>query len=134
MLFKDAPDLLAEFKDFLPEAVPPGMGGVAILPQPPNASWGPGESSPPSMPAKKPAATNKRNRKRPEKEATPVPPPKPVATASRVCLRLLKFTRILLTISIEQEGQTSTCAGERPSQLFTIQSAPLSSTNPSLPP
>ncbi|KAF9567836.1 hypothetical protein CPC08DRAFT_680594 [Agrocybe pediades] len=76
MLFKDAPDLLAEFKDFLPEAVPVGMGpGVAILPQPP--TWGIGESSPPSAPAKKPTQAAKRSRKRvPEPEPIPVPPPK----------------------------------------------------------
>ena len=41
MLFKDAPDLMDEFKDFLPEAVPPQhpAGLVGILPQP---TTGPG--------------------------------------------------------------------------------------------
>ncbi|PPQ77023.1 hypothetical protein CVT25_014839 [Psilocybe cyanescens] len=80
MLFKDAPDLLAEFKDFLPEAVPGAMGanGVPIMPQSSSASWGPGESSPPHVPVKKPTQAPKRNRKRvPEKEVTPVPPSKP---------------------------------------------------------
>jgi len=82
MLFKDSPDLLAEFKDFFSEAVPgavPGHGGIAILPQPvPGSSWGQGELSPPNAPAKKPQA-NKRTRKRPpEKDTTPVPLPKPL--------------------------------------------------------
>ncbi|KDR85669.1 hypothetical protein GALMADRAFT_234672 [Galerina marginata CBS 339.88] len=80
MLFKDAPDLLAEFKDFLPDAVPGGLlpSGVAILPQPGPSSWGQGDSSPPSLPAKKPSQASKRSRKRPaEKDSTPVPPPKP---------------------------------------------------------
>ncbi|KAF8910078.1 hypothetical protein CPB84DRAFT_1673093 [Gymnopilus junonius] len=79
MLFKDAPDLLAEFKDFLPDAVPGGANAVPMMPQPGPASWGPGESSPPNIPAKKPSQAPKRNRKRPpEKDTTPVPPPKQV--------------------------------------------------------
>ncbi|KAF8167408.1 hypothetical protein B0H34DRAFT_644805 [Crassisporium funariophilum] len=81
MLFKDAPDLLAEFKDFLPEAVPGHISssGVPILPQPAGGpSWAPAEASPPSAPAKKPAPPSKRSRKRaPEKDTTPVPPAKP---------------------------------------------------------
>ncbi|KAH9486320.1 Transcriptional regulatory protein SIN3 [Psilocybe cubensis] len=80
MLFKDAPDLLAEFKDFLPEAMPGSMGpnGVHIMPQSSTTSWGPGESSPPHTQVKKPTQAPKRSRKRvPEKEATPVPPSKP---------------------------------------------------------
>ncbi|KAH9944008.1 uncharacterized protein BXZ73DRAFT_86987 [Epithele typhae] len=77
MLFKDAPDLMDEFKDFLPEAVPPShpAGLVGILPQP---MAGPGVPGPFAHP--EPSASDKgskpqsRRRKRPEKE--PVPPPK----------------------------------------------------------
>ncbi|KAG8219608.1 hypothetical protein J3R82DRAFT_562 [Butyriboletus roseoflavus] len=79
LLFKEAQDLLAEFKDFLPEAsiAFAGPGGVAsILPQP---TVGPG------VPAqwsdidkdkigKKPlVSAPKRRRKGPEKDTTPVP-------------------------------------------------------------
>ncbi|KAJ3492184.1 hypothetical protein NLJ89_g11268 [Agrocybe chaxingu] len=80
VLFKDAPDLLAEFRDFLPDAVPGGVSGPPMMPQPGPGVWGQGEPSPPNV-AKKPVQTNKRSRKRvPEKEATPVPLPKPVTS------------------------------------------------------
>ena len=88
-MFKDAPDLLAEFKKFLPNAIPasPGPNGMAPLPQTGLGYAGPPyppDDSPPNHAAKKPPPS-KRNRKRvPEKEATPVPPPKPVP--SRVCV------------------------------------------------
>jgi paired amphipathic helix protein Sin3a len=81
MLFKDAPDLLSEFKDFLPDAVPAniGPGGVSILPL--AGLW---ESSPPNASGKKFSQASKRNRKRvPEKDSTPVLPAK--AIPSRVC-------------------------------------------------
>lgn len=82
-MFKDAPDLLSEFKDFLPDAVPAsiGPGGVPLIPQPTGGPW---ESSPPNVPAKKSTQASKRSRKRvPEKDPTPVLPSKPVP--SRVC-------------------------------------------------
>ena len=93
LLFKDAHDLLAEFKDFLPEAslAFAAPGGIAsILPQPP---LGPG--IPPQWPdmdkdkiGKKPVvAPPKRRRKGPEKDTTPVPPSR--ATVSRVRVRVL---------------------------------------------
>lgn len=86
-LFKDAPDLLAEFKDFLPEitgqAAPSGV--VGILPQPPG---GPGVNSSPwsadapggvdrsDKAGKKPIPPLKRRKKPIEKDPTPVPPAK----------------------------------------------------------
>ena len=53
MLFKDAPDLMAEFKDFLPEAAPPAhpAGLVGILPQPTTGPGMPGSFAPPEPPA-----------------------------------------------------------------------------------
>ncbi|KAG7099673.1 hypothetical protein E1B28_001498 [Marasmius oreades] len=76
-LFKDAPDLLAEFMDFLPDV----MGGAAGIPS--NLGW-PGqlESSVPGSPPKKGSAsqpqsvsqaTAAKRKKRSEKEGTPVP-------------------------------------------------------------
>jgi paired amphipathic helix protein Sin3a len=89
MLFAEAPDLLAEFKDFLPEAVPPGVGmSIPIVPQPiaGPSSWPQGES-PPNSQTKRIQTGNKRSRKppRPEKESTPVPSQRPLASSSRVC-------------------------------------------------
>jgi paired amphipathic helix protein Sin3a len=92
-LFKDAPDLLVEFKDFLPDAASTGAGhsGLPILPQPP---MGPGPSSVPwSQPEapnsssvekspKKAAQPLKRKKRVAEKESTPIPPAK--AAPSRV--------------------------------------------------
>ncbi|KAH0591154.1 hypothetical protein H2248_001252 [Termitomyces sp. 'cryptogamus'] len=86
LLFKDAPDLLAEFKDFLPEAAATGQNqSLAILPQPvvsgsASTTWVASEnqsSSPPEKIAKKPAVPSKRKKRGAEKEPTPVPPPKP---------------------------------------------------------
>ncbi|KAF8226309.1 hypothetical protein L208DRAFT_1302590 [Tricholoma matsutake] len=86
-LFKDAPDLLIEFKDFLPDAASTGAGqsGLPILPQPPGVAepssvpWGqpePSNSSPAEKSTKKAAQPLKRKKRIPEKEATPVPPVK----------------------------------------------------------
>ncbi|KAF7966906.1 hypothetical protein HWV62_36583 [Athelia sp. TMB] len=75
-LFKDAPDLLAEFKDFLPEISGMGMGMGPPTPQPP----------PESVPEKKivPSAPPPKRRKKPvEKDPTPVPPPPKQAPNSR---------------------------------------------------
>ena len=84
-LFKDAPELLLEFKDFLPETVPPAQPGglVGILPQP---ITGPGV--PGTFPLPEPSSVEKgakqpsRRRKRPEKE--PVAPQKPAGRVSRL--------------------------------------------------
>ncbi|KAG5647682.1 hypothetical protein DXG03_008405 [Asterophora parasitica] len=83
LLFKDAPDLLAEFKDFLPEAVPGGVGqGPVILPQPvvgpglPAPAWTQPEvqlSSPADKGTKRVAVPSKRKKRVAEKEPTPVP-------------------------------------------------------------
>ena len=85
MLFKDAPDLMDEFKDFLPEAVPPihPPGVVGILPQPTTGPGMPGSFAPPEPPAaeKSTKPQNKRSRKRPD----PAPPPK--AAGGRVSVR-----------------------------------------------
>ena len=83
-LFKDAPDLLSEFKDFLPEITGTGtIGGVGILPQPSSAagtagpSWG--DNSVLSSidriekTSKKPIPPLKRKKKIVEKDTTPVP-------------------------------------------------------------
>ncbi|KAI0718857.1 hypothetical protein C8T65DRAFT_637162 [Cerioporus squamosus] len=77
MLFKDAPDLMDEFKDFLPEAVPPmhPAGLVGILPQPTTGPGMPGSFAPPEPPAaEKSTKPQNKRRKRPEKE--PAAPPK----------------------------------------------------------
>ncbi|KAG6868490.1 hypothetical protein C0993_002028 [Termitomyces sp. T159_Od127] len=91
LLFKDAPDLLDEFKDFLPEAVASGQNqGLAILPQPvaPGSvpTWVPPEnqsSSPGEKTAKKAAIPNKRKKRGAEKEPTPVPPAKPAPNRTK---------------------------------------------------
>ena len=91
MLFKDAPDLMDEFKDFLPgEAAPPAQpsGLVGILPQPTTGPGVPGAFPPPEpASAEKGAKTQNRRRKRAEKE--PVAPPK--AVNSRVGQGILFF-------------------------------------------
>ncbi|KAF9024116.1 hypothetical protein BDZ89DRAFT_955044 [Hymenopellis radicata] len=83
-LFQDAPDLLTEFKDFLPEAGNQGMVASGTATGPPS-SWNvpPETSSSPDKVPKKPAPTLKRKKRVPEKDVTPVPPAKP-APSSRV--------------------------------------------------
>ena len=97
MLFKDAPELIGEFKAFLPEAVGSAGGGAfdhggmigAQQLGPHLGAWGQREQenrhpSPPLTSKKQPAA-NKSRKKRPlEKEPTPVPVPPPKASSSRV--------------------------------------------------
>lgn len=93
LLFKDAPELLAEFKDFLPEAVASGQNqSLTILPQPvatgsASATWAAPEnqsSSPGEKTVKKPAIPSKRKKRVAEKEPTPVPPAK--SAPNRVCI------------------------------------------------
>ncbi|KXN88887.1 Paired amphipathic helix protein pst1 [Leucoagaricus sp. SymC.cos] len=79
-LFKDAPDLLAEFKVFLGEVAGP-PNGVVILPQPSGGAspWLPPDnsaSSPAASGAKKPQSS-KRKKRPTEKETTPVPQSRP---------------------------------------------------------
>ncbi|KAI0673570.1 hypothetical protein C8Q78DRAFT_1067868 [Trametes maxima] len=85
MLFKDAPDLMDEFKDFLPEAAGPSsqpVGLVGILPQPTTGPGMPGTfSQPEPAPAEKSTKPTNRRRKRAEKE--PVAPQK--AAGGRAC-------------------------------------------------
>ncbi|KAG0702743.1 hypothetical protein DFH29DRAFT_920208 [Suillus ampliporus] len=76
VLFKDAQDLLSEFKDFLPEASMAlgHSGAVGILPQP---TSGPGVPAPwvdaGDKSGKKAQLPSKKRRKVPEKESTPAP-------------------------------------------------------------
>ncbi|KAG2154574.1 hypothetical protein DEU56DRAFT_769236 [Suillus clintonianus] len=74
VLFKDAQDLLSEFKDFLPEVSMALSGAVGILPQP---TSGPGVPAPwvdaGDKNGKKTQVPPKKRRKVPEKETTPAP-------------------------------------------------------------
>jgi histone deacetylase complex regulatory component SIN3 len=95
-LFKDAPDLLREFKDFLPEneGIAGPSGVVGILPQPSGASgalgpsWGQSDNGisggidPADKGIKKPISSLKRKKKVVDKDVTPVPPVK--SSANRV--------------------------------------------------
>ncbi|KAK0465461.1 histone deacetylase complex, SIN3 component [Desarmillaria tabescens] len=83
VLFKDAPALLAEFKDFLPEVVP--QNGMVIVPQPSGSQTMPASqawntpdasSSSPDKVVKKPGQPLKRKKRVAEKDTTPVPPTK----------------------------------------------------------
>ena len=79
LLFRDAPELLAEFKDFLPEAASaiPGQTGVVILPQShlgAASGWSQQDVSIPSSSlSKKPLAATKRRKRPAEKDTTPAP-------------------------------------------------------------
>ncbi|KAL4269176.1 Transcriptional regulatory protein Sin3-like protein [Pleurotus pulmonarius] len=90
MLFKDAPDLLAEFKDFLPEV---GVGGalgsnaIGLMPAPghPDSPWAQPSAADKSK-KRIPGVQPKRKRRTAEKEPTPVPvplPPKPAQNRSK---------------------------------------------------
>ncbi|KAJ7292716.1 histone deacetylase complex, SIN3 component [Mycena rebaudengoi] len=82
-LFKDAPDLLAEFKAFLPEIIGGGQG-VVILPQPSGSSsaWSQPDAAVDKN-IKKPVLPVKRKKRVIEKDPTPVPPPKPAARPAK---------------------------------------------------
>ncbi|KAL6304795.1 hypothetical protein BKA93DRAFT_817270 [Sparassis latifolia] len=74
MLFKDAPDLMNEFKDFLPEAMAPSVqptGLVGIMPHPVSSSgpWTQGEPS--TAPPEKVSKAPNRRRKRAADKETP---------------------------------------------------------------
>lgn len=95
LLFKDALDLLAEFKDFLPEAslafaAPGGVAG--ILPQPTVSPGVPAQWSDTDKDkiTKKPlVSAPKKRRKGPEKDSTPVP-------ASRLIVSRVRAVDIIL--------------------------------------
>jgi paired amphipathic helix protein Sin3a len=78
MLFKDAPDLLGEFKDFLPEALgfgPAPSGAIGIQPQPnsgPASNYGQATGTA-SDKTKKAIAPIRRKKRPAEKETTPAP-------------------------------------------------------------
>ncbi|EGO30319.1 hypothetical protein SERLADRAFT_444328 [Serpula lacrymans var. lacrymans S7.9] len=81
MLFKDAPDLLSEFKDFLPEVANASAGPSGVVGILPHPTAGPGVPSPWNQPdmstaasekgLKKAALTAKKRRRGPEKDTTP---------------------------------------------------------------
>ncbi|KAK7031418.1 histone deacetylase complex, SIN3 component [Favolaschia claudopus] len=77
-LFKDAPDLMAEFKAFLPE-----MGGAMFSgPSLSQGGW-PTPDAALEKPAKKPAQQPKRKKRVIEKDPTPVPPTRPSARPAK---------------------------------------------------
>jgi paired amphipathic helix protein Sin3a len=68
VLFKDAPDLVEEFKDFLPEALgtqPPPAGHIGAIPQQ-NGSWNPPLD--PQQPEKPAKTVNRRKKRAAERE------------------------------------------------------------------
>ncbi|KAJ3763150.1 hypothetical protein EV360DRAFT_92032 [Lentinula raphanica] len=93
VLFKDAPDLLAEFKDFLPEVTGglphPGNGVPMGMPSgsgPTSQPWNnPNDSGSPEKAPKKTVNSGAKRKKRvSEKEPTPAPPPpKPVPSRAK---------------------------------------------------
>ncbi|KAJ3778271.1 hypothetical protein FB446DRAFT_658434 [Lentinula raphanica] len=93
VLFKDAPDLLAEFKDFLPEVTGglshPGNGAPMGMPSgsgPSSQPWNnPNDSGSPEKAPKKAVNSGAKRKKRvSEKEPTPAPPPpKPVPSRAK---------------------------------------------------
>jgi paired amphipathic helix protein Sin3a len=99
MLFKDAPDLLSEFKDFLPQVLDMGStpsGSVGILPQtggigpgaPGSSSWGHGDGGSSSLDKAKKLIAPLRRKKRPaEKEPTPAPSARGTTNRVRALLR-----------------------------------------------
>ena len=77
-LFKDAPELMEEFKAFLPEVLGPhsqsGPGLIGIMPHPsavatPPVAWDHGESAP--APVEKAKAPSRRRKRVSEKEQLP---------------------------------------------------------------
>lgn len=99
VLFKDAPDLLAEFKDFLPEIGMMHSGGIPIIPHPitgtsgaPTSSWNVPPDASPEKPSKKPGQQPAKRKKRvPDKDTTPVP-----------ALRAAPISKVYHTVSLFQ--------------------------------
>jgi histone deacetylase complex regulatory component SIN3 len=91
MLFKEAPDLILEFKNFLPEAVNGGAQQQDAAQMMANQIWSQQQQqAPPSPQPTKKLAPAKR-KKRTDKEPTPVPAPK--VAPSRVRIRFIRFFR-----------------------------------------
>lgn len=107
VLFKDAQELLSEFKDFLPDMSMALSGAVSILPQP---TSGPGVPTPwvdaGDKNGKKTQLPPKKRRKAPEKETTPAPAVRTVP--SRVCASLT-LRHSLITFSLCRPRSPSTC-------------------------
>jgi len=97
VLFKDAPDLLEEFKDFLPEALStqlPPSGLVGLTSQQ-NGSWNPPpDTQQPEKPAK---SVNRRKKRAAEKEV----PTK--AAPSRVCVKIWVYEAKCRSVSGYEE-------------------------------
>ena len=135
-LFKDAPDLLSEFKDFLPEidrnAVPSGV--VGILPQPSGASgaagpsWGQSDNAvsggiePAEKVNKKPIPSLKRRKRVVEKDVTPVPPAKGSTNKVRSTSSFPPYAHDTSALFSEQKGKTSSQG--RLADFFAIPNAP----------
>jgi histone deacetylase complex regulatory component SIN3 len=106
-LFKDAQDLLSEFKDFLPEVSMALSGAVGMLPQ---STSGPGvptswvDAS--DKNGKKAQIPPKKRRKAPEKETTPAPAVRTVPSRVRASLNPLHS---LITVSLCRPRSPSTC-------------------------
>jgi paired amphipathic helix protein Sin3a len=107
-LFKDAPDLLHEFKDFLPDApLQPGFssGGMGVLPLPTGISdglsfpWQKQELGSSPADRKKPTTTPKRKKRLVDKESTPVTATK--GAQNRVCLQILFVLGVLKFFSFQ---------------------------------
>jgi paired amphipathic helix protein Sin3a len=98
VLFKDAPDLLEEFKDFLPEAIGPHAPMVSTIGIHPIPAGGGSGIAPPwdqqDLPSgvvdksKKVSVQPRRRRRYAEKESTPISSSR--NTSSRVCLFFYK--------------------------------------------
>jgi len=107
MLFKDAPDLIAEFKNFLPEAV-----NEPSWPQQQEMRQAP----PPSPPPTKKPAPAKRKKRVADKEETPIPQ-STKAPASRVRERKWFFQRKRLTFYCSKRRRSSTTTSLIPAHL-----------------
>ncbi|KAH8099312.1 hypothetical protein BXZ70DRAFT_943231 [Cristinia sonorae] len=85
MLFKNAPDLMEEFKDFLPEAMGPGAqhtGLIGIMPHPTGPGWDPAGGPSPMVDGGEKAAKvpPSRRRKRAADKEPVAPPPQKAGT------------------------------------------------------
>jgi len=92
-LFKDAQDLLEEFKDFLPDIVGPGLAssGASAGMMPP--SW-PGDASPPGGSKKLPPTSKRKQKRGLEKDPTPGPSSTKGMIPNRVRIPILGERRV----------------------------------------
>jgi len=125
-LFKDAPDLLSEFKVFLGEVAGP-QNGVVILPQPsgdPSPWLPPGEtaSSPAVVSARKPPSA-KRKKRTLEKEPTPVPQVKlvpPSRVSDRPSISIISQVGMIYGLTGQEGQNTSSSSGNRVPLIFAL--------------